>query len=250
MALSHLCPSSLSQLNELFPRQIKTGETAFSKGRRLGIQMGASWQRWQPGPPRALLWAVRGKGKPVSRKACLLQGEKVQGAWGDMKPHLASAQGSERAQGNHWQHSAGAGTGDMQGPGKDWKGGTGSWQGGEASHCPGSATGAAVCKCQVSALPAYCFLSLPESSLSKVAEQAGGPHPLMAVIPSWWSDLTPAPSLLQLQGQCISSGSFFWNLWASSSLQGKQVLLLNQRAYWEHVRCQGNAVAPLLPCTG
>lgn len=42
MALSHLCPSSLSQLNELFPRQIKTGETAFTRGRRLGkgIQMG------------------------------------------------------------------------------------------------------------------------------------------------------------------------------------------------------------------
>lgn len=33
MALSHLCPSSLSQLNELFPRQIKTGETAFTRGR-------------------------------------------------------------------------------------------------------------------------------------------------------------------------------------------------------------------------
>lgn len=42
MALSHLCPSSLSQLNELFPRQIKTGETVFTRGRRLGkgIQMG------------------------------------------------------------------------------------------------------------------------------------------------------------------------------------------------------------------
>jgi len=42
MALSHVCPSSLSQLNELFPRQIKAGETAFTRGRRLGkeIQMG------------------------------------------------------------------------------------------------------------------------------------------------------------------------------------------------------------------
>lgn len=42
MALSHPCPSSLSQLNEPFPRQIKTGESAFARGRRLrkAIQTG------------------------------------------------------------------------------------------------------------------------------------------------------------------------------------------------------------------
>lgn len=63
MALSHLCPSSLSQLNELFPRQIKTGETAFSRGRRLGIRMGASGHSWEPGLPMG----NKGTGEPTTR---------------------------------------------------------------------------------------------------------------------------------------------------------------------------------------
>lgn len=72
MALSHPCPSSPSQLNELFPRQIKTGETAFTRCRRLGkgIQMGGGAERGgEMGPASALLWEMRGKGKPAGRKA-------------------------------------------------------------------------------------------------------------------------------------------------------------------------------------
>lgn len=47
MALSHPCPASLSQLNEPFPRQIKTGESAFTRGRRLrkAIQTGMEGDR-------------------------------------------------------------------------------------------------------------------------------------------------------------------------------------------------------------
>lgn len=53
MALSHPCPASLSQLNEPFPRQIKTGETAFTRGKglRKAIQTGMVGR--ETGPPWA-----------------------------------------------------------------------------------------------------------------------------------------------------------------------------------------------------
>lgn len=68
MALSHLCPSSLSQLNELFPRQIKTGDTIFTRSRRLGkgIQMGVMGAYWERCGDRATLSTAmgdKGKGK-------------------------------------------------------------------------------------------------------------------------------------------------------------------------------------------
>lgn len=72
MALSHPCPSSLSQLNEPFPRQIKTGESAFTRGRRLrkAILMGmvGHYRRGH----RATVRASKGheeKGKPGAGSA-------------------------------------------------------------------------------------------------------------------------------------------------------------------------------------
>lgn len=99
MALSHLCPSSLSQLNELFPRQIKTGETAFSKGRRLEIQMGASWQRWQPGPLYPGIWGSTGKplaaqcrsrywGHAGAREGLERRHRELTGRWGLALPQI------------------------------------------------------------------------------------------------------------------------------------------------------------------
>lgn len=87
MALSHPCPSSLSQLNEPFPRQIKTGESAFTRGRRLrkAIQTGMEGDR-------ATVSAAEGHGEKGKAGA----GERGAGSPRGGERHLPSEQGLQQ----------------------------------------------------------------------------------------------------------------------------------------------------------
>lgn len=92
MALSHPCPSSLSQLNEPFPRQIKTGESAFTRGRRLrkAIQTGMEGGR-------AAVSAAKGQ----EEKGKAGTGERGAGSTRGGELHLPSVRNLAAGKGSH-----------------------------------------------------------------------------------------------------------------------------------------------------
>lgn len=173
MALSHPCPSSLSQLNEPFPRQIKTGESAVTRGRRLrkAIQTGMVGDYRQE--HRATVSTAKGHEEKGKRGA----GERGAGSTRGHELHLPSAQYLAGGRGSHSSRYKGSET--WRRSKEDGEGGR--WQGGDpGAFVSSGCRSCTVHKCWVepaaegwvSVLPTCCFLSVLMSPPSEQAEQA------------------------------------------------------------------------------